>query len=187
MLTRSGCFPRLYAAASLKQLCRMDGVAREWSFPRLYAAASLKRAEGRAGRNPRGRGFPRLYAAASLKRLLSPGRALATTRFSAALCRGLIEAYRTPMPSAPPRRWFSAALCRGIIEAPAVRSFRPHGWWFSAALCRGLIEACNTTAQRPDDGPFSAALCRGLIEATATGGCRTSGAAVFRGFMPRPH
>ena len=63
-------------------------------------------------------GFPRLYAAASLKlerhlRRLNP----ASTAFSAALCRGLIEARPGARgPPGQPRR-FSAALCRGLIEA----------------------------------------------------------------------
>ena len=61
-------------------------------FPRLYAAASLKPVP--LVRLPHGRrhGFPRLYAAASLKHLsLSSGRRRQPV-FSAALCRGLIEA-----------------------------------------------------------------------------------------------
>ena len=67
------------------------------SFPRLYAAASLKL----EGVSPVARTvyrFPRLYAAASLKR--RPIRAVVRARqpFSAALCRGLIEA---SMPWAP--------------------------------------------------------------------------------------
>ena len=85
-------FPRLYAAASLKPdqaLCRAD-----WPpvcFPRLYAAASLK-----LGGPPRG----------------APGR----SGFSAALCRGLIEALPPArLLQGPPK--FSAALCRGLIEA----------------------------------------------------------------------
>ena len=60
-------------------------------FPRLYAAASLKH-DGRRP-EPGGAGrFPRLYAAASLKRegIVLLGGAGAV--FSAALCRGLIEA-----------------------------------------------------------------------------------------------
>ena len=37
-------------------------------------------------------GFPRLYAAASLKRPIRPHQDDPTNTFSAALCRGLIEA-----------------------------------------------------------------------------------------------
>ena len=36
---------------------------------------------------------------------------------------------------------FSAALCRGLIEARQARGFRLESAPFSAALCRGLIEA----------------------------------------------
>ena len=86
-------FPRLYAAASLK-----PGYA-SWyelrgaqSFPRLYAAASLKlRGLGLEGPEPRRR-FPRLYAAASLKQALLRPPSSRPDGFSAALCRGLIEA-----------------------------------------------------------------------------------------------
>ena len=64
-------------------------------------------------------GFPRLYAAASLKRV--GGGSLAREpghRFSAALCRGLIEA-RILATRTRTTVWFSAALCRGLIEASA--------------------------------------------------------------------
>ena len=44
-------------------------------------------------------GFPRLYAAASLKPNPSPAASPAYAPFSAALCRGLIEALpRSPFP-----------------------------------------------------------------------------------------
>ena len=36
---------------------------------------------------------------------------------------------------------FSAALCRGLIEAGETLRFLGYGNEFSAALCRGLIEA----------------------------------------------
>ena len=68
-------------------------------FPRLYAAASLKRTIPRCGLPVCACGrlaFPRLYAAASLKLAWYPMDASATDAlrlpFSAALCRGLIEA-----------------------------------------------------------------------------------------------
>ena len=85
-------FPRLYAAASLKRVPEAErGVHLLARFPRLYAAASLKRPHGgRARRHLRG--FPRLYAAASLKRDLLLEAAQPEAAFSAALCRGLIEA-----------------------------------------------------------------------------------------------
>ena len=60
------CFPRLYAAASLKPGVYGAGGAGTGRFPRLYAAASLKPAAVVV--ELRGHvGFPRLYAAASLK------------------------------------------------------------------------------------------------------------------------
>ena len=60
-------FPRLYAAASLKLVVVLVGAAILYRFPRLYAAASLKQLD------------PLINL--SLQPL-----------FSAALCRGLIEA-----------------------------------------------------------------------------------------------
>ena len=60
-------------------------------FPRLYAAASLKlRMAGRLA--PAFQRFPRLYAAASLKLHGLGSMGHVTRTFSAALCRGLIEA-----------------------------------------------------------------------------------------------
>ena len=43
MEKRQAGFPRLYAAASLKQQAILEGIGAKSSFPRLYAAASLKR------------------------------------------------------------------------------------------------------------------------------------------------
>ena len=85
-------FPRLYAAASLKHsLCSSIG-SLSARFPRLYAAASLKPAHGDQRQRALSR-FPRLYAAASLKRVVDPDMANWHGHvFSAALCRGLIEA-----------------------------------------------------------------------------------------------
>ena len=69
---------------------------RSWrGFPRLYAAASLKRAIAAGRVRIRRQGFPRLYAAASLKRLQCCPAEEGRSRFSAALCRGLIEAGRS--------------------------------------------------------------------------------------------
>ena len=118
-------------------------------------------------------------------------------RYSAALCRGLIEAAPRSGTSGTPgrriprlyaaaslkqprglqprlhaRRTYSAALCRGLIEARPVSSARVgQAPQYSAALCRGLIEAPlpGPTASAPRAG-YSAALCRGLIEACGGSG-----------------
>ena len=94
-------------------------------FPRLYAAASLKRGAQPALRLGLPGGFPRLYAAASLKLgAFTPGRHV-DEWFSAALCRGLIEASIHDTATSLTVR-FSAALCRGLIEAsPGARRPRP--------------------------------------------------------------
>ena len=67
-------------------------------FPRLYAAASLKQhvISEAARRSCITVGFPRLYAAASLKRVAQRHIETGRQRFSAALCRGLIEARPEP-------------------------------------------------------------------------------------------
>ena len=74
-------------------------------FPRLYAAASLKLYIGQQ-LGFVATGFPRLYAAASLKH----GRRMMTTlrawTFSAALCRGLIEARFMSIPPLSPAHGF---------------------------------------------------------------------------------
>ena len=90
------------------------------SIPRLYAAASLKHIECLVVSGG-GYGIPRLYAAASLKR-----------EFAA---RG-----------EPDEMPYSAALCRGLIEAPSFRERLLDLKSYSAALCRGLIEAQRTPA-----------------------------------------
>ena len=82
---------------------------------------------------------------------------------------------------------FSAALCRGLIEARGAIRHRPRLSAFSAALCRGLIEAAGSACSRTASPPFSAALCRGLIEAAMATLNSKRGCRVFRGFMPRPH
>ena len=63
-------------------------------FPRFYAAASLKREQIEENVAVM-LGFPRFYAAASLKRRRRAHRHSRPMRFSAVLCRGLIEACRT--------------------------------------------------------------------------------------------
>ena len=130
-------FPRLYAAASLKQrhagdvlaylagfsaaLCRgLIEAIRCFDrcrtclrcFPRLYAAASLKlwHVELSAISS---RSFPRLYAAASLKRSSLDACGPPRGPFSAALCRGLIEA-DARVGRVPPVR----AVFRGFMPRP---------------------------------------------------------------------
>ena len=209
-----GGFPRLYAAASLKPdrpramvvsskafsaaLCRglieAAPCPATWSpspagFPRLYAAASLKLGKSAGNHGLRHACFPRLYAAASLKR-----RAMTTLKtegaaFSAALCRGLIEAGRFPSrrSAGAPRfpRLYAAASLKPPQGAAMTRRTVPT---FSAALCRGLIEAGQARGAARAQGRFSAALCRGLIEAPESAlYTPVPSFAVFRGFMPRPH
>ena len=156
-------FPRLYAAASLKHHHAGDRRRLLRRFPRLYAAASLKPPGAAAPRRGHRRGFPRLYAAASLKLPGAGAHGGAAREFSAALCRGLIEACR---PDARP----------------------VHTGRFSAALCRGLIEAASVP-RSPNTGPSSFPrlyAAASLKPAEPARGVRI-GRQVFRGFMPRPH
>ena len=107
--------------------------------------------------------------------------------FSAALCRGLIEA-ATSTTSASARwggfpRLYAAASLKRLARDPR----HPRMERFSAALCRGLIEAMPPRLRPILRWMFSAALCRGLIEAFRPVFRRPGARAVFRGFMPRPH
>ena len=89
------------------------------------------------------------------------------TPYSAALCRGLIEA-AVEMASrirltrmGIPRLYAAASLKQDIdIFEDIDRGV------YSAALCRGLIEAPARPRQEHRTASYSAALCRGLIEAS---------------------
>ena len=179
-------FPRLYAAASLKRRGRHKPVPGACGFPRLYAAASLKRRAGRYDLQG-ARGFPRLYAAASLKldgAAVGGGQAHG---FSAALCRGLIEAGSGAAGQAEcatgfPRLYAAASLKHNNSSRAQAASIRfPR--LYAAASLKPVVAASGRLLR----SPFSAALCRGLIEAGSTNVRRISARRVFRGFMPRPH
>ena len=126
------------------------------------------------------RRIPRLYAAASLKQQPRRGVIAWLTEYSAALCRGLIEALEERIDSHDNLR-YSAALCRGLIEAPTRTPVIVSTVSYSAALCRGLIEAPSGEPSGLVSHPYSAALCRGLIEAIYVGGI----AHVVDGRIPR--
>ena len=83
---------------------------------------------------------------------------------------------------------FSAALCRGLIEAAASGTTRPSCTSFSAALCRGLIEAGSGAAGQAGCATgfprlYAAASLKQVQVRTVHG----EAVPVFRGFMPRPH
>ena len=73
----------------------MTQIGADVGIPRLYAAASLKPERRLVDDHDVAR-IPRLYAAASLKRMAGPDTAPAIRTYSAALCRGLIEARTCP-------------------------------------------------------------------------------------------
>ena len=106
------CFPRLYAAASLKRVHWITPLQFLAGFPRLYAAASLKlsRLSVAALRYVC---FPRLYAAASLKLSHIAHNRICLCMFSAALCRGLIEADRRIRAAA-----WAGVVFRGFMPRP---------------------------------------------------------------------
>ena len=144
----------------------------EGRFPRLYAAASLKH-QPAGGVGMQIESFPRLYAAASLKPSEVRINGFVFASFSAALCRGLIEAVsrRGALPDCP--RTFSAALCRGLIEArrrstPATPRSARFPRLYAAASLKPPPPAPRARCSRP----FSAALCRGLIEAPSGAAAR---------------
>ena len=83
---------------------------------------------------------------------------------------------------------FSAALCRGLIEAAGILDLHPvaRGSFprlYAAASLKHRIAVDDDL----DDLMFSAALCRGLIEASWARASNDDPIPVFRGFMPRPH
>ena len=88
---------------------------------------------------------------------------LSTTVYSAALCRGLIEA-QEPLAREHCREGYSAALCRGLIEADG-------GVWRQGV---GQVRIPRLYAAASLKLPRRAAGVR-------------DGEDVFRGFMPRPH
>ena len=88
---------------------------RAMGIPRLYAAASLKPAPCEAPVRRRRRRIPRLYAAASLKQSRRGAFPCRRCWYSAALCRGLIEArvpilLSTGFPQGIPRLYAAASL-----------------------------------------------------------------------------
>ena len=107
--------------------------------------------------------------------------------FSAALCRGLIEAEQGYLVSEPghlrfPRLYAAASLKRVPVLMAAL------AWLaFSAALCRGLIEAgSGAGAPSPNKSRFPRLYAAASLK-RAAGHLSPLPAAVFRGFMPRPH
>ena len=133
--------------------------------------------------------------------------------FSAALCRGLIEALvGDALPIGIPKG-FSAALCRGLIEASGNGTIRRGSTsGFPRLYVAASLKRIRAAAGGDPATTFSAALCRGLIEASdmrlgqygsLEGFPRLYVAAslkhildekgtivaseVFRGFMSRPH
>ena len=114
-----------------------------WRIPRLYAAASLKRIADLPPLQSADNCIPRLYAAASLKPRNAVGGHVLAAVYSAALCRGLIEAIlqqrkMIASQSCIPRLYAAASLKRARI-----RAVRASAILYSAALCRGLIEAAR--------------------------------------------
>ena len=161
-------------------------------IPRLYAAASLKRSPARQLRGRRGR-IPRLYAAASLKLRGVVGELLDAVAYSAALCRGLIEAPSPPRRGAPrapriPRLYAAASLKPGVVaslpggqpggiprlyaaaslklgeQSPAGRGIVSIPRLYAAASLKRIRHRTPGRWR----GQYSAALCRGLIEARAS-------------------
>ena len=111
-----------------------------------------------------------------------------SVQFSAALCRGLIEAERRPPSSVEPGEGFPRLYAAASLKPPIEGDNGPIAALFSAALCRGLIEASSSLRACGVSIPsFSAALCRGLIEAAEASAWLADTEEVFRGFMPRPH
>ena len=155
-------------------------------FPRLYAAASLKLGIGgffTAGVV----GFPRLYAAASLKHAHSPRGSTCNPTFSAALCRGLIEA-TCPDKVVQRQGAFSAALCRGLIEAmSADRSCPPTTRCFPRLYAAASLKPGNRKDPQTRELRFPRLYAAASLKHPGSMNHGMNVTSVFRGFMPRPH
>ena len=180
-------------------------------FPRLYAAASLKQRPHGAGVRA-GAEFSAALCRGLIEAAVVAARRVASLPFSAALCRGLIEAAGTAPPRARGRASFPRLYAAASLKQQCSRTPRRSHPWFSAALCRGLIEAgsfARYSFSRASGFPrlyAAASLKQSSLSPIAVPRCcfprlyaaaslkpppastaRTSPRAVFRGFMPRPH
>ena len=117
--TSGAGIPRLYAAASLKRRESLRrGPPGRNRIPRLYAAASLKRRSGHDVQSVVRRSIPRLYAAASLKHRLAVTLWQDILVSIPRLYAAASLKQRAGLGPSGLERQYSAALCRGLIEAP---------------------------------------------------------------------
>ena len=157
------------------------------SFPRLYAAASLKHDQHESGAVVV-LGFPRLYAAASLKlpvRWVHAGEVQAG--FSAALCRGLIEAHarrhqRRRRGEGFPRLYAAASLKQDVHPVPAHQVVGFPRLYAAASLKQSLKKRAGDALWGFPRLYAAASLKLARVDAVAH-----LDQGVFRGFMPRPH
>ena len=108
--------------------------------------------------------------------------------FSAALCRGLIEAHPPAELVVGGVRQFSAALCRGLIEAASTGAARTSGRrCFPRLYAAASLKPYDAQAasQSPECFPrlYAAASLKHAEERRNAPALHQ----VFRGFMPRPH
>ena len=108
--------------------------------------------------------------------------------FSAALCRGLIEALVGVGAGVAcyhgfPRLYAAASLKRERGGA----EYRHGLGGFPRLYAAASLKLRKVPGRILDYGVFSAALCRGLIAAGSPARAATPGCHVFRGSMPRPH
>ena len=189
----------------------MKGIA-EGSFPRVFPAASLKQVVASARRAAFLRGFPRVFPAASLKRGITAVGSDLWIAFSAGIPRGLIEARCSSTLTRTRVGRFSAGIPRGLIEARRGANPSPGAMpLFSAGIPRGLIEATRCRAcLAPDSSRFprvfpaaslkphhpaqSAAGARRFPRVFPAASLKRHGESVargfsevFRGYSPRPH
>ena len=157
---------RTFSAATCRGLieagCPGGSARRRRCFPRLHAAASLKLERGE-GIGQFAVGFPRLHAAASLKHHRARDIFKVREGFSAATCRGLIEAMRILFRQRLSTRGFPRLHAAASLKhgKNADGEVRVHGFpRLHAAASLKLEESYGREAIRH---------------------------VVFRGYMPRPH
>ena len=133
-----------------------------------------------------GRCIPRLYAAASLKLYTIASVPNDILSYSAALCRGLIEATSYKL-------WwlvgilYSAALCRGLIEAPTKRRDTRGNWRIPRLYAAASLKRHVVTSLRYDSISIPRLYAAASLKQRGRVRLSDGVPAVFRGFMPRPH
>src|SRR5438093_463511 len=131
--------PRRHAADPLKPFDVVEQNVNNAPTPRRHAADPLKPLRSNRPRQSRWRPTPRRHAADPLKLVVIHLPPAVSPGYTAATCRGPIEAGLGSSKS-PTVVDYTAATCRGPIEAPPGNNASHAPSSYTAATCRGPIE-----------------------------------------------